>query len=73
MWGWHGLTDIHQEARSASEDVHHGDHGAEEVAGHSVKHCCELFEVSRAAYYERKKDAPSAREGEDVPSSVELR
>ncbi len=39
---------------------------AEEVAGHSVKHCCELFEVSRAAYYERKKDAPSARELADA-------
>ena len=39
---------------------------AEEVAGHSVKHCCELFEVSRAAYYERKKDAPSAREVADA-------
>ena len=24
---------------------------AEEVAGHSVKRCCELFEVSRAAFY----------------------
>ncbi len=34
---------------------------AEEVAGHSVSRCCELFEVSRAAYYERKKDIPSAR------------
>ena len=30
-WGWHGLTDIHQEARSAGEDVHHGDHGAEQA------------------------------------------
>ncbi len=31
-----------------------------------MKHCCELFEVSRAAYYERKKDAPSAREVADA-------
>jgi hypothetical protein len=28
---------------------------AEEAAGHSVKRRCELFEVSRAAYYQRKK------------------
>jgi putative transposase len=35
---------------------------AEEAAGHSVKHACELFEVSRAAYYQRKKGAPSFRE-----------
>jgi putative transposase len=34
---------------------------AEEVAGHSVKHCCELFEVSRAAYYQRKGAVPSKR------------
>jgi len=34
---------------------------AEEAAGHSVKRCCELFEVSRAAYYERKKNIPSPR------------
>ena len=31
---------------------------AEEVAGHSVKRCCELFEVSRAAYYQRRKAHP---------------
>jgi hypothetical protein len=35
---------------------------AEEAAGHSIKHCCELFVVSRAACYERKKDVPSQRE-----------
>jgi hypothetical protein len=28
---------------------------AEEVAARSIKHCCELFEVSRAAYYERRR------------------
>lgn len=33
----------------------------EEVAGHGVKHACELFEVSRSAYYQRKKQQPSAR------------
>lgn len=35
---------------------------AEEAAGHSVKRCCDMFEVSRAAYYQRKKNIPSARE-----------
>ncbi|HET6919234.1 MAG TPA: IS3 family transposase [Jiangellaceae bacterium] len=35
---------------------------AEEAAGHSVNRCCELFEVSRAAYYQRRRDEPSARE-----------
>jgi putative transposase len=35
---------------------------AEEAAGHSVKRCCDLFEVSRAAYYERRRGVPSARE-----------
>jgi putative transposase len=39
---------------------------AEEVAGHSVKHCCELFEVSRAAYYERRRGVPSQRELDDT-------
>jgi HTH-like domain len=34
---------------------------AEEAAGHSPQRCCDLFEVSRAAYYERKKNVPSAR------------
>ena len=34
---------------------------AEEAAGRSVKHCCDLFQVSRAAYYQRKKQTPSAR------------
>jgi transposase InsO family protein len=38
---------------------------AEEAAGHSVKHACELFEVSRAAYYQRKKHVPSPREVSD--------
>ena len=34
---------------------------AEEAAGRSVKHCCDMFQVSRAAYYQRKKQTPSAR------------
>ena len=39
---------------------------AEEAAAHSVKRCCELFEVSRAAYYQRKEGKPSAREISDA-------
>ena len=35
---------------------------AEEAAGHSLKHCCDLFQVSRAAYYQRKQQIPSDRE-----------
>ncbi|MGH9108565.1 MAG: fibronectin type III domain-containing protein [Acidimicrobiales bacterium] len=31
VWSWHGLTDIHQKARSAGKDAHHGDHGAEQA------------------------------------------
>jgi putative transposase len=38
---------------------------AEEAAGHSVKHACGLFEVSRAAYYQRKTDVASPREVSD--------
>jgi putative transposase len=38
---------------------------AEEATGHSTKRCCELFEVSRAAYYQRRKNVPSAREVSD--------
>ena len=39
---------------------------AEEVAGHSVKNACRLLEVSRAAYYQRRQDVPSAREISDA-------
>lgn len=39
---------------------------AEEVAGHSVKRCCELLEVSRAAFYQRRKHEPSARAVSDA-------
>ena len=39
---------------------------AEQVAGRSVKHACELFEVSRAAYYQRQTNTPSAREVSDA-------
>jgi putative transposase len=46
---------------------------AEEVAGHSVKRCCELFEVSRAAYYERRKGEPSARDVADADLTDKIR
>jgi putative transposase len=39
---------------------------AEQVAGHSVKRCCELLEVSRAAFYERQDQTPSAKELSDA-------
>ncbi|MST31595.1 IS3 family transposase [Acidimicrobiaceae bacterium USS-CC1] len=39
---------------------------AEEAAGHSVKHACELFEVSRSAYYARKTHTPSPRAASDA-------
>jgi transposase InsO family protein len=38
---------------------------AEEAAGHSVKRCCELFEVSRAAHYQRRKHECSDRDISD--------
>ena len=41
---------------------------AEEAAGHSVKRCCELLEVSRAAYYERRRGVPSAQGRLATPS-----
>jgi transposase InsO family protein len=34
---------------------------AEEAQGHSVARCCALFQVSRAAYYQRRRAVPSAR------------
>ena len=39
---------------------------AEKVAGHSVKRCCELLEVSRAAFYERLDGTPSKRDLADA-------
>ncbi len=46
---------------------------AEEVAGHSVKHCCDMFEVSKSAYYERKKDVPSRRDVTDAELLEQIR
>jgi transposase InsO family protein len=45
---------------------------AEEVGGHSVKHCCDMFEVSKSAYYERKKGVPSARDVTDAELSDKI-
>jgi len=45
---------------------------AEEVAGHSVNHCCELFEVSRAAYYERRRNVPSQRAVTDAELTKQI-
>jgi transposase InsO family protein len=39
---------------------------AEEVAGHSVQNACRLLEVSKSAYYERRKGVPSARQATDA-------
>jgi transposase InsO family protein len=46
---------------------------AEEAAGRSVKHCCDMFEVSRAAYYQRQKDVPSLREVNDAELLEKIR
>jgi transposase InsO family protein len=46
---------------------------AEEAAGRSVKHCCELFQVSRAAYYQRRKNMPSARDLSDAALVEKIR
>ena len=46
---------------------------AEKVAGHSVKRCCELLEVSRAAFYERQDPTPSAKELSDAELLEKIR
>ena len=45
---------------------------AEEAAGHSVNNACRLLEVSRAAYYERQKAEPSARDLSDAELSKRI-
>jgi transposase InsO family protein len=39
---------------------------AEEVAGHSIKRCCELFEVSRSAFYQRRNGEVCRRDRADA-------
>jgi hypothetical protein len=46
---------------------------AEETAGHSVKSACRLLKVSRAAYYERRKEVPSQRALTDAELLVQIR
>jgi putative transposase len=46
---------------------------AEEAGGHSVKRCCDLFEVSRAAYYQRQQHIPSDREVSDAELVEKIR
>ena len=46
---------------------------AEEATGHSVKHCCELSQVSRAAHYQRRKADPCPRELCDAELTEKIR
>lgn len=39
---------------------------AEEAQSRSVTHCCDLFQVSKSAYYQRRKAIPSLRDITDV-------
>ena len=61
------LSRLRRENRRLTADVVKMDPfiEAEEAAGHSVKHACELFEVARAAYYQRKQNVPCARQVSD--------
>jgi putative transposase len=45
---------------------------AEQASGHSVKRCCELFEVSRAAYYQRRQGEPSSSELDDAELTAQI-
>jgi putative transposase len=46
---------------------------AEEVAGHSVQNACRLLEVSKSAYYERRKSVPSRRAVTDAELLCQIR
>ena len=46
---------------------------AEEVAGHGATRACRLLEVSRSAYYERKKAVPSARDVNDAELTEQIK
>ena len=46
---------------------------AEKVAGHSVKRCCELLEVSRAAFYQRLDPTPTPRQLSDAELLEKIR
>jgi transposase InsO family protein len=45
---------------------------AEEVAGHGATRACRLLEVSRSAYYERRKAIPSARQLSDAELTTRI-
>jgi len=46
---------------------------AEEAAGSSVQRCCDLFEVSKSAYYQRKRAIPSVRDLTDAELLTQIR
>jgi transposase InsO family protein len=46
---------------------------AEEAAGHSVQNACRLLEVSKSAYYERRRGVPSARNVTDADLLEKIR
>ena len=46
---------------------------AEEAAGHSVQNACRLLEVSKSAYYERRRGVPSARDVTDADLLEKIR
>jgi putative transposase len=46
---------------------------AEEAQGHSVARCCVLFQVSRAAYYQRRQAVPSNRALADQALTTTIR
>lgn len=46
---------------------------AEQAAGHSINRCCELFEVSRSAYYQRRNATPSPRQLSDADLTDKIR
>ncbi|MBA3908112.1 MAG: IS3 family transposase, partial [Pseudonocardiales bacterium] len=41
--------------------------------GHSIGRCGDLFEVSRAAYYQRRQNTPSARDLTDAELTTQIR
>jgi transposase InsO family protein len=45
---------------------------AEKVAGRSVKRCCELLKVSRAAFYEHLHGTPSAKQRSDAELTEQI-
>jgi len=43
------------------------------VAGRSVKRCCDLLKVSRAAFYEHLHGTPSAKQGSDAELTEQIK